>query len=75
MTEQNRTPDEQVYQSNKDEPEIKHVYDHDPSGAQIPAEDHDQAEVDEMVEETFPASDPIATTPTVPGIRSENSGK
>jgi hypothetical protein len=75
MTEQNKTPDEQVYESNKDEPEIKRVYDHDPQGAQLPAEDHDQAELDEMVEETFPASDPTTTTPTVPGIRSKQTDK
>ncbi len=59
------SPDEQVYQQNKDDSGLKVVYrtDHDQTA------DHAAGRVDqdEISAESFPASDSPATTATVPG--------
>ena len=62
---QTPSPDEQVYQENKDDAGLKVVYqtEHDQ------AADHAEGRVDqdEISAESFPASDSPATTATVPG--------
>lgn len=64
-TPQVPSPDEQVYQENKDESGLKVVYesDHD----RTPEHTDGRANQDEISAESFPASDSPATTATVPG--------
>lgn len=66
-----RSPDEQVYQDNKHEPAITEVYSNETatSGDDVALSNPDPSlvtEQDEASAESFPASDPPATTPTVP---------
>lgn len=62
----NITPDEQLYQSNKSEPELKKVYDHEPDRATASVDQGSPDEIapgltqDEASAESFPASDPPA---------------
>jgi hypothetical protein len=74
---QNQSPDEQVYQNNKGEVEVKTVYTNaDPDMAQEAEIAEDQAdadaEQDEMLEETFPASDPPASSISTPAPPDES---
>ena len=64
-TRQAPSPDEQVYQENKDETGLKVVYETEHDRAL----DHTEGRVDqdEVSAESFPASDSPATTATVPG--------
>jgi hypothetical protein len=70
--EQNLPPDELVYQSNKQEPDIKKVYDNQPEGTDAAAGNLNQPEIapgvtqDEASAESFPASDPPATMSSIP---------
>ena len=59
------SPDEQVYQENKDDSVLKVVYqtEHD----QPPDHAAGRVDQDEISAESFPASDSPATTATVPG--------
>jgi hypothetical protein len=59
------SPDEQVYQENKDESGLKVVYatEHDHAADQTEG----RVDQDEISAESFPASDAPATTATVPG--------
>jgi hypothetical protein len=79
-TDHDMTPDEQVYQDNKREPEIKVVYSNDPTDAQTNDHSSDSvtaADQDKAVADTFPASDPLPTSaalPSKPQVDSEQSG-
>lgn len=66
-----RTPDEQVYQDNKQEPAAKVVYSNDPSPSDQGAEQLSSdvvaaANNDKMSADSFPASDPPATAVALP---------
>lgn len=69
--ESERTPDEQVYQDNKQEPAAKVVYSNDPTS---PTEGAEQltsdvvaaANNDKMSADSFPASDPPSTPVALP---------
>ncbi len=69
MTEK-QTPDEQVYQENKREPEVREVYSN--ADDQAGQEPEGRADQDEIVEDTFPASDPPATSSSVPKAQNES---
>jgi len=73
MTENNpqSSPDEQVYQSNKREPAVREVYSNENDEPAVePSQEPDRrADQDEAVAESFPASDPPATTSSVPKSR------
>lgn len=58
MTDQNRSPDEQVYQDNKDEATVREVYSNDQPEQR--ERERDAAVQDKAVADTFPASDPTA---------------
>lgn len=63
------TPDEQVYQDNKREPEAKVVYSNDPTDAQTNEQSSDSvtsADQDKAVADTFPASDPLPSSAALP---------
>jgi hypothetical protein len=64
-TPQAPTPDEQVYQENKDDTGLKVVYqtEHD----RTPDHTEGRVDQDEISAESFPASDSPATTATVSG--------
>lgn len=69
--ESERTPDEQVYQDNKQEPAAKVVYSNDPSPSSEGAEQLSNdvvaaANNDKMSADSFPASDPPSTTVALP---------
>jgi hypothetical protein len=62
-----RSPDEQVYQENKDELEVEQVYTtpqgETPVTEQLPDDVPTKDEVDEISAESFPASDSPPNTP------------
>ncbi len=78
-SEHNLSPDEQVYRSNKSEPEVKKLYDNDPTSTPVAAGDT-QPEiapgltVDEVSAESFPGSDAPGFVPTAAPTRVPESG-
>ncbi len=74
-----QSPDELVYQSNKQEPDVKEVYstEQDKSVREVekpPEAAQAAADANEMSAESFPASDAPASTSTTPEPSSRGSG-
>jgi hypothetical protein len=69
---QKLSPDEQLYQSNKQEPEVNKVYETeeektaDRIRSSRPEHTEAAADVEEMSEESFPTSDPPTSTASIP---------
>jgi hypothetical protein len=79
-SEHNLSPDEQVYRSNKSEPDVKKVYDNDPASMDAANDNMDQPEIapgvtqDEASAESFPASDPPASMSAIPATHIPEEG-
>lgn len=76
-TDQDRTPDEQVYQDHKQEPAVKVVYSNDPTNTATDEQSGDvvsAADQDKTVADTFPASDPPPTSAALPSKPAPKSG-
>lgn len=71
---QDRSKDEQVYQDNKSEPAVREVYsnENDRPAVEAGQDTAERADQDETLAETFPASDPPATSSSVPKPQDES---